>query len=348
MGVKLAPEEDDKAFACSSRGTVLGFFLDLDRWEMSISDTKLAKIMTDAFSILDNSDNVEVRTIQSFIGRITHCSRLFRHSKWERAFILSYSVSEQRHVKIGRDAISQVHWWMRSIQAYRTGTTIPHMREFFSWQDTVYIYTDAAGGGSGDVARGMGGCIWTDHATPTPFFVLPWPVNIRLDWRNKYGIRMGKKLTLLESTAVTTAVACFGDRLKNRDVVVMTDNIGVVWSHVKGTSRDLYTYTMSKACAFICQKMNINLRVEKVRRCSDKPALVADMLSKGKLHEAIDLMGAVEPPPYIPRTIAKWLSDPIPSRVLGHCILSEMCELRGWKCLPLDYELSEDLQRVKW
>ena len=88
----------------------------------------------------------------------------------------------------------------------------------------------------------------------------------------------------------------------------MTDNIGVVWSHKKGSSRDLYTHTISKACDFLCQKMNINLRVEKVRRCSDQASIAADLLSKGHLHEAINTMGSVDHSiPYIPRTIVHHL-----------------------------------------
>ena len=348
-GVRLAPEEDDKAFACSTEGTVLGFHLNLSSWEMRISDNKLAKILIDGFSILDDSSKVEVHTIQSFMGRVQHCARLFPHSKWERSFLLSYTSHDGRYVKIGREAISQVLWWLRTVSAYSLGSPIPHLKHFFPWHSAVFIYTDAAGGCSGDLRRGMGGCVWSGLSGPRKYFALPWPKNIRLDWRNSYGVRMGKKLTMLESTAVTTAIACFGHLLKNKAVVVMTDNIGVVWSHKKGSSRDLYTHTISKACDFLCQKMNINLRVEKVRRCSDQASIAADLLSKGHLHEAINTMGSVDHNiPYIPRTIVQWLDNPIPSRVLGRAIIEELIVKNSWSTLPLDFELEEDIQRVRW
>ena len=95
--------------------------------------------------------------------------------------------------------------------------------------------------------------------------------------------------------------------------------------------------------------MNINLRVEKVRRCSDQASIAADLLSKGHLHEAINTMGSVDHNiPYIPRTIVQWLDNPIPSRVLGRAIIEELIVKNSWSTLPLDFELEEDIQRVRW
>ena len=92
--------------------------------------------------------------------------------------------------------------------------------------------------------------------------------------------------------------------------------------------------------------MNINLRV---KRSEDAVTVAADLLSKGHLHEAIDTMGSVDPNiPYIPRTIVQWLDNPIPSRVLGRAIIEELIAKNSWSTLPLDFELEEDIQRVRW
>ena len=344
VGVHLAPEEEDKAFAISSVGTVLGFQLNLEQWTMCISKGKMDKIFRDGFDII-NGGKVETRVLQSFIGRVTHCSRLFRGSLWERGFLLSLANTDSRYVQPSRCTISQVLWWLRNAQAYRESTPIPCIKDFFFSATSVVIYTDAAGGNSSEYGRGMGGVIWSGISGPRKYYLQPWPINIKKNLKNRHGVRLGSKLSMLESTAVLTIICCFGQLLKNRHVVVKTDNIGVVWAMRKKHSRDLYCYSTAKATAYIADKLNIKLRVEKVPRCSDGPTTVADLLSKGDMYAALDIMGEADPtPPYIPRTLMKWLENPTPTRVLGHAILKELIAVRGWSTLPLDFEYSEDFK----
>ena len=75
----------------------------------------------------------------------------------------------------------------------------------------------------------------------------------------------------------------------------------------------------------VAKALNITLIVVKTLRVSGAGEYVADALSKGKITDALsELPEHRDGPSEIPRTLVRWLEEPIPSRLLGQAIAEEM------------------------
>ena len=82
---------------------------------------------------------------------------------------------------------------------------------------------------------------------------------------------------------------------------------------------------MIKACVDVAEGLNIKLDIRKVPRCSAPGPTAADLLSKGKLDQALEVMETpAETPGYLSRTLMAWVEKPVVTRTLGHAILREL------------------------
>ena len=71
--------------------------------------------------------------------------------------------------------------------------------------------------------------------------------------------------------------------------------------------------------------LNVDLFVEKIRRCSNNEAKAADALSKADFVFFRKLMPKARPgPEKIPVALSMWIQDPKPDRFLGLKMLTEM------------------------
>ena len=74
--------------------------------------------------------------------------------------------------------------------------------------------------------------------------------------------------------------------------------------------------------------IGISITVEKVRRCSNRGAYTADMISKGNLKELRRMMPLRENPCEVPQSIISWIKDPRKDMNWAKSILEEL-EERG-------------------
>ena len=71
--------------------------------------------------------------------------------------------------------------------------------------------------------------------------------------------------------------------------------------------------------------LNCKVAVRKTRRCSGDGEKAADALSKGSWSQAWQLIPDKLPEPaFIPRSLIKWISNPVPDLQLGQKVLEEM------------------------
>ena len=68
----------------------------------------------------------------------------------------------------------------------------------------------------------------------------------------------------------------------------------------------------------------MSVSVEKVRRCSNRGAYTADMISKGNLKEVRRMMPLREDPCEVPRSIIGWIKDPRLDLAWSESILKEL------------------------
>ena len=77
-----------------------------------------------------------------------------------------------------------------------------------------------------------------------------------------------------------------------------------------------------------CYLIGVCITVEKVRRCSNRGAYAADMISKGNLKELRRMMPLREDPCTVPESIVNWIKNPRMDLNWPESILKEL-EGRG-------------------
>ena len=144
---------------------------------------------------------------------------------------------------------------------------------FPAW--TIEVFTDAAGGSMSGVGRGCGGV-----AGPW-WFYLSWPRKINCGVKAEDGKKLSKKLSALELVGPLVAISAAEQLGPGYPMRIWVDNIGSVLIWKKGYSSSCaLCNTIVKAIATVAAALGCRLTVEKIRRCSSKPAILADALSR--------------------------------------------------------------------
>ena len=262
--------------------------------------------------------------MSKIVGKGTHYKNMVMFGHYERSWLLKCIDNERppfEIINLDETTVSQLKWWIKSIIMAKTGTKIPNP---FSYTPRCYLtmYPDASGGLNGALA-GAGSCFWT--STEQPWVYFPWPELIRHNKPNSLNDRFAFKMSSLEAFAALMGLVSEPDLVRNKRLIIFTDNSGFYYSFANGHSKCLYLHTLVKALHYVSKALNTNLHVEKTTRRSNAGAIVADELSRGALGKAMSLLSdPSETPSSIPKTLVHWITDPYPSRVLGEQLMDEI------------------------
>jgi hypothetical protein len=325
LGISLAPRDDpEKAFAPSTSGVVLGIKYDTIKWTWSIPREKMIRILDLIYDILDR-EQVEGKLIESLAGKIIHIKCLIPEARFHISEIMK-CVKEVRHgaetVVVNDGLKNQLDYWRIMIPFCNENMSIPDLDALFP-QWCLDFYTDAAGGSEVSKWHGLG-MVYQDG-----WCYLPWSRKINFGKRDKEGRTLAKKLSFLEILGPLLVLVCAPNVVRGKNIRVWVDNIGAVQIWQKGYSQscDLCT-TVAKAIALIASHLQCRIDIVKIRRCSSDEAVMADALSKGDMQKFVQLWGKPLPDAkIIPRTLIKWLSDPIPTFNLGIDICNELDDM---------------------
>ena len=334
VDISLAGEEDpDKAFGPSSTGIVLGIFYDLPKLTWAIPKEKAERLLIILWDA-QISGKISFGTLATLIGKLNHYNQMCRFGKWERSFILNIMDQNKppyESTPLGIIAQEQVNWWIRSINIARIGSQIPDPRSF---TPRIYLrlYPDAAGGNNSNKNAGAGSCFLTSSNQPWTY--INWPTIVLKNQPNSRGVRFAHKLSTLEAFAALVGFCSEPDLVRNKVVVIFTDNIGFCYSYENGHSSCLYLHSLTKALSYMASALNSTIYVEKVTRRSDMGSVTADELSKGNIETALGLLpDPMQMPSRVPKTLHHWIQDPFPTRKLGENIadeLSQFTEILDW------------------
>ena len=327
VGVSLAEETDkEKAFGPSVQGVVLGIDFNLSNLTWAMPAKKARRLLALLWQVLIDG-KASRKVMESVVGKITHYMVLIPFGKWERSWLLSLLEPGSRDpsgmVALTSLAKEQVKWWIRSVHLAEEGNRIPDPRRF-SPRVFLSMFPDAAGG-LGDKKLGAGS--WFMTSNQQPWVYLPWPALVRDNEVNSAGVRFASKLSTLEAFAALMGLVSEPDLVRNKRVIIFSDNSGFVFSFLNGNSRCGYLHTVSKALHYVAAALNTDLFVEKIPRRSDLGPVVADELSKGNVAEALGMMG--DPCPtmsLVPSSLTTWIEDPHETRTLGEKIVDEMAQ----------------------
>ena len=326
IGVELAdPNDPDRAFAPTTNGIVLGICYDTEEgvngtWYLR--EDKMADIILMLEKAIEGEESSQ-RFIKSLCGKLIHIRCLIRHSKYMLSqIIIAANQTDNMDAIVGVTdwCRSDFFWWKQAlpVYSYRSSLIDPDRR---AGPMAILSHTDAAGGSLRSFGKGVGMIISPDIWT----FVM-WGKKINGEGITADGKGYENLMSAWELLGPLLTVCSAPDRIRNKQVVTMVDNEGAVRMYQKGwTTKCQLCNTIIRAINEIAVGLNVDLFVEKIRRCSNKEAKAADALSKSDFRFFRKLIPNARPgPEKIPVALSKWISDPKPDRFLGLKILTEM------------------------
>ena len=168
IGVSLASTDNpEKAFAPTTRGTLLGVVFDTEKWLWYLSGDKVDRYLND-IKDLSVKKYEKMKVIKSVIGKILYVVPLIPRSELHvsRLHILN-NVTEDLSalVPITEEVVVDLNWWITIIRLTREGLPIPsHHGVKIPPMSTRIADSDAAGGSLQSRGRGLGavcGNAWT-------------------------------------------------------------------------------------------------------------------------------------------------------------------------------------------
>jgi hypothetical protein len=204
--------------------------------------------------------------------------------------------------------------------------SIPAPERFPAW--TVEFYTDAASGSLISTGHGAGG-----HSGEFWFYA-PWGHRINCGMRGHDGKRFSRKLSALELVGPLICIAAGRHLCRRRPIRIWVDNAGSVGIWRKGYSTTcLLCTTLVAAIGRIAAAIGCTVAIEKITRCSDVNASLADHLSKGDFTAfrrdwPTDRPRALDPA-WIPPAILAWIDYPVSDLDLGDKILRQLSAMDG-------------------
>ena len=334
VNVRLAGVEcPAKACAPTQSGQLLGINVDLSLWTWTLDETKANKILILLFEVLQN-EGISTGNMAKLTGKLTHYAPIFG-GKWERGFLYySFCPNDPDHkvVKTTLNIKSQAAWWVRCL-----GTGLKHTPIPLPWTPVsaapVMLYADAAGPGHG----GAGAIAFEEMVTAA---FIPWPEYLDKSRAAPSGAMMSTNMTTLEAIAGLLALTMDPDRVRNKSVCLVTDNVAFTYAWKAGHSRDPYTYTVCKAIETVSRALNARLEIRHQKRCSDTPTTAADLMSRGRTMDIFEAVGSSSPCMlgWVSKVLCRWLSDPKPTRILGTKIVHEMAMFTQVLSLEVEWE----------
>ena len=180
---------------------------------------------------------------------------------------------------------------------------------------------------SGHGTGGIGGPFW---------FMVPWGKKINSGAKAADGKRLCRKLSALELVGPLICVAGDFKTCKGRPMRVWVDNAGSVGIWRKGYSKCGLCATLVKAIGTVAAAIGCSITIQKITRCSNTGAELADELSKGRFpafkRKLPDNWLINEQPSWIPPSILAWIAVPKHDPDLGHKIVNDL-KSRG--CTPV-------------
>lgn len=326
LGVRLPPVNVDRDKIQSPHTTVvaLGMMFDTCSWEVKCPELKLGRILHVVRQGLAEGC-LSAAELHSLIGQLQ--DKLFmlegaRFHMGELYRLVDVDQSPEDMVKLTGEARAMLRWWFGSLHATAWFSPIRHPEEKI-WPPlgAEVVDTDAAGGSLINLRAGVG--VFLPNGQWAWF---PWPRWLQAGWPGPEGRALNAQMLTLELCGPLVALAVGAAALCNKAVRFRIDNMSAVYAWRKGCStKDRLASTLVKAIYDLGRRLNCDIFITKVARCSTKGALAADLLSKGDIRAFYDLCPESPVDPLrIPGTLLLWLNAPRVDYQLGDRIAEEL------------------------
>lgn len=222
----------------------------------------------------------------------------------------------------------QLYFWFTLLPTCCGAAAIPDpFRGLPAW--ALQVYTDAAGGTTSRPGHGVGAIMdgWWSY--------MPWSSSINKGdlVGDASGRRLDRIMSALELIGPLLALASGMDRFRGQPVRFWVDNAGSVFIWKKGYSTSCrLCCTVVKAIATLAATFGCRIQIEKITRCSEPQAVMADCLSKaafGKFWQEAYTQGGLDlplEPASVPSVLSEWIKSPVEDDDLGDRLVKQIVQ----------------------
>ena len=326
LGVRLPPVNVDREKIQSPQSSVvaLGMFFDTCSWEVKCPEFKLGRILHTVRQGLAEGC-LPAGELHSLVGQLQDKLFMLEGARFHMRELYSMIDVDQAPddmVQLSSGARFMLRWWFGSLHATAWASPIRHPDELL-WPPlgAVLVDTDAAGGSLINLRAGVGVLLPNGQ-----WSWFPWPRWLQAGCPSPEGRPLNAQMLTLELCGPLIALAVGAASLCNKAVKFRIDNMSAVYSWRKGYStKDKLASTLVKAIYDLGRRLNCEIFITKVARCSTQGALAADLLSKGDIRAFYELCpNSPVDPLRIPGTLLLWLNAPRVDYQLGARIAEEL------------------------
>ncbi|XP_021350001.1 uncharacterized protein LOC110448201 isoform X1 [Mizuhopecten yessoensis] len=239
----------------------LGLEIDTNKMEIRIPQDKLASLRELLQEVM-GLKKVTLDKLQSLAGLLNFCVRAIPPG---RAFIRRFytamsGVQRSYHfVRVTNGMKEDIKTWLIFLDLFNGYCSFPD--KFWSTSHQLQLYTDSAGG---DGSKG-GGAYFQDQ-----WVFISWPKK----WVSSEVIR---DITFLELVPIVLALFIWGPDLKNKKIMLNTDNKGLVAIINKKTSKSCRLMSLLRPFILKCMFFNIQCKAVHIEGASND---IADAISR--------------------------------------------------------------------
>ena len=317
INLVLAPNcpNRDKAFLNETEGKVLGIIFNSENLTWTMPDDKKERCLKKIQTALESSE-VSLLEMQKLMGQLNDAGQLcpfmqlFRHPL--NSDLSWLQNNEGKKKELSEQSKKDLLVWARMVQhadklPIPLEPSSPPLRH-------MELYSDAAGVADKcqNEGTGVGGVVLNEDGVIVCCFQEFWAEEMITYKKDQKGARFGSKTSTLEMVGLNIPFLIDPSMMKDRRILLLTDNIGCVfgWENraVKG---DRTASVLVRCLAVISVLLNCSIHVRHERRKSSWGSLLADRLTRKKTTVSQDSM-LLKSFSFqkIPVFFREWIDDP--------------------------------------
>ena len=255
----------------------LGLTIDTEKMVIKIPCDKIQELNDKILYVL-GKQKVTLSNLQPLAGSLAFCTRALPAGRtFSRRIYSAMSKASKPHhfIRVTSSMKSDLLVWKQFLDQFNGTSFIQDLN--WSTNSELQLYTDSAGGetkGCGAFFAGK----WT---------FLQWPQR----WRNTPIL---KDITYLELIPIALAISIWGHELRNKKVILFSDNEAVVYILNNKTSKSESVLTLLRFIVYQTLTLNILLKSKHIFSSENK---IADYISRGQVEQFKELVPFADPYP---------------------------------------------------
>jgi hypothetical protein len=332
LGVPLADNCPlrEKAFSNETQGTVLGVEFNTERLEWRLTGRKIAAVLEE-ISLMQRSGHSDLKQMEKLAGRLNHFAQMaqFMHifKRTMNQFLSAFEEDYEILLPVPEQFVKDLAIWAAVVTDSADWLPIPVEVPNPPYGAMEFV-SDAAGGAGSEEWVGVASI---GLKTEKSFWYLcrgSWPPAV-FTYRDEKGASLSQKMTTLELIGLLLPLLTVPGMVRNRDIILGVDNLGVVFAWENGYAKgDLLASVLVRALGIIAAYLECRVHVRHVPRMTSLASIMADSLTRASTANAevwAAMVGTASygPPP----CLWSWLEAPFTDWDLGLTLVEYLKEL---------------------